>query len=258
VTESPGIRGRMAGLYDVFVDWPGRLGREMPGLLARLRAHGARRVLDAGCGTGRHVAALLEKGFDAHGADASEEMLAQARALTGDRARFTAWRLGESVPDALAGSFDAVLCLGNTLSLLADPAAGLEGMRRTLRPGGLFLAGLKAVARRRETKDPYLPLLRREHEGCVLHFIRFVEFDTDGGGANGGDEDAARLHMVVVRDPDEALVHDSTPIRAWSPASLEVAAAAAGFQDVRISGSLGDPDVSPQGEDVFVHAEAPA
>ena len=63
-------RGELASFYDVFVDWPGRLGREMPGLLRRLRAEGARRILDAGCGTGRHVAALREEGFLAYGADA--------------------------------------------------------------------------------------------------------------------------------------------------------------------------------------------
>ncbi|MCC7015571.1 MAG: hypothetical protein IT454_23635, partial [Planctomycetes bacterium] len=42
-------RGEMSRLYDVFVDWNGRLARELPGLEAELRAVGARRVLDAGC-----------------------------------------------------------------------------------------------------------------------------------------------------------------------------------------------------------------
>ncbi len=252
MTDSPGIRGCMADLYDIFVDWDGRLGREMPGLVSRLRAHGAQRVLDAGCGTGRHVAALLETGFDAHGADASEEMIEKARAFTNEPDRFSSWQIG-GLPDvpATLDSFDAVVCLGNTLSLIDNPKRGLAALRAALRPGGLFIAGLKAVALRRETRDPYMPLLRREHEGRVLHFIRFIEFDRD-------DEHAAWLHMAVVRNPDEALLHKSTRIRAWSPASLRTALDAAGFEDVRISASLADPDAAPKSEDVFIHARAPA
>lgn len=108
--EREGIRGPMAELYDVFVDWPGRLARELPGLERRLRAVGARRVLDVGCGTGRHVAALRERGYDAHGADASEEMLERARALLGGDAGLHLWRLGDPPPaDLLAAApFDAV------------------------------------------------------------------------------------------------------------------------------------------------------
>ena len=152
----PGLRGRFVELYDVFVDWPGRLGRELPGITASLRAAGARRVLDAGCGTGRHVGALLEAGFDAHGADTSEEMLAKARAHAGERGegRFHRWRLGEEPAaevKALA-PFDAILCLGNVWpSLRADAelAATLSAFRGLLAPGGLALVGLKAVEVRR-------------------------------------------------------------------------------------------------------------
>jgi hypothetical protein len=38
--------------YDRFVDWPGRLAAELPFIERQLRAVGARRVLDAACGTG--------------------------------------------------------------------------------------------------------------------------------------------------------------------------------------------------------------
>ncbi|MHC4408625.1 MAG: class I SAM-dependent methyltransferase, partial [Planctomycetota bacterium] len=83
------MKGPMADLYDVFVDWNGRLGREMPGLVKHLGD--AKRVLDVGCGTGQHVAALLREGYDAYGADASEDMLARAV----ERERLSLWRLGD-------------------------------------------------------------------------------------------------------------------------------------------------------------------
>src|SRR4051812_29820560 len=40
-----------------------------------------RRLLDVGCGTGHHLAALQQRGFEVSGIDGSPDMLAQARAL---------------------------------------------------------------------------------------------------------------------------------------------------------------------------------
>jgi glycine/sarcosine N-methyltransferase len=234
----------MADLYDVFVDWEGRLSREMPGIVKRLRETGAKRVLDAGCGTGRHVAALLREGFDAHGADVSEEMLAQARAHTGAPDRLHLWRMG-APPPPMDGPFDALLCLGNAFPLIEDVDAALAGIRRVLRPGGIVLVGLKAVAIRRATKDPYMPLLKRVHEGRPLWFIRFVEFE---------EGDMCSMHMVVAGD---TVLHRSTRMRVWSPDTLATAFTRAGFTDVSVSARIGEPGVPPTTEDVFVHARSP-
>jgi SAM-dependent methyltransferase len=235
----------MADLYDIFVDWEGRLSREMPGILKRLREAGARRVLDAGCGTGRHVAALLREGFDAHGADVSEEMLAQARAFTGAPERLHVWRMGDP-PPPMGGPFDAFLCLGNAWPQVEDVEGALAAVRRLLRPGGIVLIGLKAVAIRRATKDPYMPLLKRVHEGRPLWFIRFVEFE---------EGDMCRMHMVVAGD---TVLHRATRMRVWSPETLVAAFERAGFSGVSVSARIGEPGVPPTTEDVFVHGTEPA
>jgi SAM-dependent methyltransferase len=232
----------MADLYDVFVDWPGRLEREMPGILKRLREAGARRVLDAGCGTGRHVEALLREGFDAHGADVSEEMLGKAQSLV-PASRLHLWRMGDPPPRSLlATPFDAFLCLGNVWPQILEPGTTLAAIRRLVRPGGLVLVALKAVEIRRASKDPYLPLLKRMHEGRPLWFVRFVDFE---------EGEFAHLHMAVVGD---TTLHRSTPIRVWSPETLRQAFERAGFRDVSVSGRIGDPGAAPATEDVFVHA----
>lgn len=240
----PGIHGPMADLYDVFVDWEGRLGREMPGILKRLRETGARRVLDAGCGTGRHVAALLREGFDTHGADVSEEMLAQAKALTGAPERFHLWRMGDE-PPPMGAPFDAFLCLGNAWPQVEDVDAALAAIRRLVRPGGLVLVGLKAVEIRRAAKDPYMPLLKRMHEGRPLWFIRFVDFEPG---------DSCTMHMVVA---GETVLHRSTRMRVWSPESLRASFERAGFHEVSVSARIGETEVPPTTEDVFVHALVP-
>ena len=241
--------GKIADLYDVFVDWPGRLGREMPGLVARLRSIGARRVLDVGCGTGQHVAALRACGFDAHGSDASDAMLDVARAQVAD-ADFTSWRLEDRVPTALkrAAPFDAVLALGNVWPQLVNAEASdaaLANVRSMLRTGGLIVFGLKAFALRRDAGDPYLPLLRREHDGRALFFVRFLDF---------ASQDVAAMHFMILAADGGVIDHRVAPVRVWSADDLHRAVAKAGFTHVAVSGSIGDPQAAVTGEDVFVHA----
>jgi len=242
-----GISGTMTDLYDVFIDWEGRLGREMPGLTRALG--GARRVLDVGCGTGRHVAALLNEGYDAHGTDVSADMLTKAREFTGEPDRFFAWRLGDAPPDV--EPFDAIICLGNVWPQVTgddDVERAARAMRTLLAPGGRLVMGLKALAIRRETKNPYMPLMRREHEGRPLWFIRFVDFS--------GPKPLATFHMTVVGGDDECLVHKARPVRVWDPDGLRATLLGAGMSEVAVSGRLGDPDAPVTGEDVFVHAIA--
>ncbi|MHC4931025.1 MAG: class I SAM-dependent DNA methyltransferase [Planctomycetota bacterium] len=254
MSERNGIRGDMARFYDVFIDWEGRLGRELPGIRKRLEEAGARRVLDLGCGTGRHVDALRKAGYDAHGSDISEEMLEQARQWTGEPERFHSWGMGTEPPSGLlhAAPFDALLCVGNVWPQIrtdAEIGAACAALLRLLRPGGLLLMGLKAVAIRRETGTPYMPLLRREHEGKPLWFIRFVEFEE-------GNEQLCRFHMVVVGGEAEVHLHETHAMRIWSPESLARTFREAGFADVSVSGRMDDPAVPPTTEDVFLHARA--
>lgn len=229
----------MAEFYNVFVDWEGRLGRELPGLKKALAGH--HRVLDVGCGTGRHVRALLDEGFDAYGCDPSEEMLAKC----GDDERFFAWRAGDPPPEI--ERFDAIICLGNVWPQITDDEdieRAAKGLRDLLLPGGALVMGLKAFALR---EDPYLPLLQREHEGQPIWFIRFLE-PTDGP--------LGRFHMVVVRGEDECVHHRAHTVRVWGPKNLAAEFRAAGFSEVKVSGVLGEPDAPVKGEDVFVHARA--
>ena len=98
------------------------------------RGEGAR-ILDVGCGTGHHMAALADRGFVVAGVDGSEDMLLQARA-NNPGAEF---RLAdvESLPFPDA-SFDFVLCV-EVLRYLPSSARCIHEMARVLKPGGICL-----------------------------------------------------------------------------------------------------------------------
>jgi SAM-dependent methyltransferase len=170
--------------YDRFVDWPERLALELPFIEAQLQAMGARRVLDAACGTGRHAIALAQRGYAVVGADASAGMIERARANVppGVDVGLEVAGFGELARRASTG-FDAVLCLGNSLPHLltpADLAAALVDFAACLRPGGLLLVqnrNFDAVLARGERWMS--PQARREGDTEWL-FLRFYDFELDG------------------------------------------------------------------------------
>ena len=181
--------------YDRFVDWPGRLAAELSFIERELQAVGARRVLDAACGTGMHTIALAQRGYETVGTDLSVGMVERARvnATTaepvlngagGVAARFEVAGFGELARTfGVDAGFDALLCLGNSLPHLLTPtdlAAALYDFAACLRPGGLLLIQNRnfdaVLASRQRWMDPQS---HREKDSEWL-FVRFYEFESDG------------------------------------------------------------------------------
>ncbi|MCU0291594.1 MAG: class I SAM-dependent methyltransferase [Thermoanaerobaculaceae bacterium] len=112
-----------------------RAERERPFWETLVGQHGWRWVLDAGCGGGFHLRLLQGLGVRAVGLDLAVAPLASQRGapvLAGDVL---------AVP-LRPVRFDAVLCLGNTFSLLADREAqrrALRALGELLAPGGMLL-----------------------------------------------------------------------------------------------------------------------
>ena len=100
-------------------------------------------LLDAGCGTGRHMAPLCRRGHHVMGVDISRAMLGVAHAklteagLAGSLARSDL----RSLP--FGPFFGGVLCMDSPLALILEEdglAAALSALQRSLRPGGVLVA----------------------------------------------------------------------------------------------------------------------
>jgi tellurite methyltransferase len=116
--------------------------------LLRGRFDARRRVLDAGCGSGRNLPFFLRRGFDVRAVDADTEAVRSVRQLAASlQPALPPDRVHCGSLDALPwedGSVDAVICSA-VLHFARDErdfAAMLEEMWRVLAPGGLFFARL--------------------------------------------------------------------------------------------------------------------
>ncbi len=94
------------------------------------------RLLDAGAGRGRFVAAALASGYDASGIEPSARGAGAAAALG-----LPVRRTGIESADVPASSVD-VVTLWHVLEHLDDPAGALAEIGRWLRPSGILLVGV--------------------------------------------------------------------------------------------------------------------
>ena len=106
----------------------------------------SRKVLEPACGSGRLIAEMAGRGWQAAGFDLSRPMLDYASERMAQRqlkARLWQDRM-ESFTLPKAGSFDLAHCLVSTFKYLhseAQAAAHLRGVAQALRPGGLYVLG---------------------------------------------------------------------------------------------------------------------
>lgn len=118
-------------------------------LLQRHPAPG-RRVLDLACGTGTLALILAGDGWTVVGLDASEAMLAQARAKAANATlsgsvRFVQGDMRDITPVVPPTGFDLVTCTYDSLNYMlteADLAACFRSAAHALVPGGLFVGDM--------------------------------------------------------------------------------------------------------------------
>ena len=145
------LADHMGTAYDRYAHTKGTV-QEVDHVVGALDLAPGDRVLDVGCGTGRHAIELARRGIDVHGVDISQRFVDIARSRASDeRANRTpvasliaVGSLTFERRDAreldFDGGFDAVICLCQgafgMMTADGDDAAVVAGMARSLRPGG--------------------------------------------------------------------------------------------------------------------------
>jgi SAM-dependent methyltransferase len=161
------------------------------------------RVLDVGCGPGRHAHALARRGIAVVGVDISEEFVRLAREAAPPGATF---RVGDARALGFDAEFDAVisLCQGGFGLLLGEgEEAALAGMTRALRPGGrLAVSAFSAY-----------------------FAVRFLE-DGDSFDAAAG----VNHERTAVRDPDGVEAEFDLWTTCFTPRELRLLAASVGLE----------------------------
>jgi len=229
--------------YDRFVNWEERLARELPFLERVLAEHGAKSVLDVACGTGQHAIALAQRGYEVVGTDVSEGMVNRARRnaeAAGVSLRFRQVGFGQ-LSEAIEGSFDAVLCLGNSLpSVLSED--GLEravaDMAQVLIPEGVLVTQNLNYDRVWPRRQRFMPVEAHREDEEEWLFFRFVDFHRD----------TLTFNMVVFHSSGKAWDYwtEATELRPIFSKDLNRLLEQSGFGNVD---HYGDYDQNPYQQD---------
>ena len=217
--------GEIDGMAEEQADFIERLVALRPG----------ERILDLGCGAGRHSILLAERGFRVVGLDLSTDLLAAARAAWQRRhpdEPGPTWVAADMRQPGLEGCFEACIAMDHSFGLFDDDVEHLEvlgAVSERMSPGAPLVL---------ELMNPYFwshhADTRHYPPGALAagaHIVRPCRFDADRGRI----ED----HVTVFFPGGDAEVLPVQSLRAWTPPEIRALVSEAGFEDVKIYGSEG-------------------
>jgi 2-polyprenyl-3-methyl-5-hydroxy-6-metoxy-1,4-benzoquinol methylase len=130
----------------VFVEWVGfpkreATAREVDAVERLLALRRTERVLDVGCGNGRHAIEMAKRGYRVVGIDVADSYLREAERQaerTGTSVEFRLQRASHITEEAC---YESVLAINHTLGFMDDDELGSQFQRlaKALRPGGKLL-----------------------------------------------------------------------------------------------------------------------
>ncbi len=144
--ENETTEAELVRFFSEYIDWPKRAKGEK-GFFARvLREYGCRTVFDSCLGEGYDSVSLIKEGFDVTSNEVDPNFKAKGIANSkehGIQLRLTPGYDWREIPASLAGRFDSVICLGNSLTYLfdrKDQEKAVTNFKKIVGPGGIVIA----------------------------------------------------------------------------------------------------------------------
>jgi SAM-dependent methyltransferase len=185
------------------------------------------RVLDLGCGPGRHSIPLAKQGAQVTGVDRSPFLLEKARSRAELEKLNIEWVQADMRSFVRPGGFELVLNLFTSFGYFGDVEEDLTVLRNvfhSLAPGGFFIIdvmGKEIVARGFAPSE-----VRKQPDGSVWVSTREIT----------NDWYRIRSHWFLIRDQKVTEVHFDNAL--YSGRELVDLLRQAGFEGVKLFGSL--------------------
>jgi SAM-dependent methyltransferase len=215
------LYGDDADLYDIAFDW--EIGDEVDWLVERLAAAS---VLEPGCGSGRMLEALANRGTEVVGLDWSPQMVAIARRRLGNAGEVVE---GDMTDFDLRRTFHGGVCPINTLLHLTpdDLALHLQCMARHLQPYSRYLVQVGLLDP--EEREPSPGSHWEASRGETTLRVHWVDEELDL--VNGLSRQRSSIEVLTGPRAGEVVeeVHEMT---AWIPATWAAAIEASPFEQV--------------------------
>jgi SAM-dependent methyltransferase len=190
--------------------------------------------LEAACGSGRLMIPMLEAGFDYHGFDHSEHMLAQCRKAADERGLSLNVQRTTYEDFSFEQRFGAIVSPVGSFTLVDDFDAALAALGRfhqQLRPGGRLFVDIMALAGLTRTPDHHLRRWMTPTGDLLQIDSTLVELDLMAQRRVSHDRYERWRGGRLVEQELEVLA-----IRFWSLTEFELALKDAGFVEIRVCG----------------------
>ena len=192
------------------------------------------RILDIGCGTGRHSIELAKRGYDVVGVDLSECQLEKARNKADSAGVSVEFRQADARDLQFNDEFDLaiMLCEGGFSLMETDEMnyAILQGAARSLKPGGKFIF---------TCLNGLFPLFH-----SVKEFMDKFAAEADAGNSNAG-YDMQKFDLMTFRQKQKIKFSDDSGVekelacneRFYVPSEISWQLKSLGMAEIDILGS---------------------
>ncbi|MFQ6124153.1 MAG: class I SAM-dependent methyltransferase [Candidatus Heimdallarchaeota archaeon] len=228
--------------YDLMINWPERISREKSFYRTIFKRLNVSRVLDAGCGTGKHAIEFSKWGLEVVGCDISPKMIERAKLNAQAESAIIQFETAafQELTKRLNGTFDAIICVGNNLAQVtgeADLRLALQEMHKILSLKGVCIIQLLNYEKILKNQKHFMPLKASTQKGKEFLFFRFLDLH----------EKLITLYVVTfIRNKGEWTYSvRSTKLQPWRKNQLLTFLFEAGFTKIELYGTYTFEEYEP-------------